>query len=90
MTDLYLLGYLFTIQMFTGTSADNVKHLQSSNGVIRSPDSNRDGLYDVNVDLLWIIEAPDGMIIRYTIQQALIWYSADCIEDALMVSSIAS
>ena len=59
-------------------------HLTTSPGVIISPDSNNDGLYDFNVDILWIVEAKKGEVIRYKLT-ALIRFSDNCQADGLKV-----
>ena len=69
----------------SGTNFDNIIYLSASHGLITSPDSDGNGLYDFNVDLLWIIEAPEGQIIRYQVQQALIRNSRACTSDGLRV-----
>ena len=63
--------------------------LTSSTGLITSPDSTGRGLYDDNVDILWIIEAPDGLIILFHIHFAQIRYSEECLQDALRVGGIS-
>ena len=69
----------------TGTKSDSLIHLKASQGVITSPDANDDGLYDLNVDILWIIEASDGEIIRFNVIFALIRLSDYCEPDGLKV-----
>ena len=60
-------------------------NLINSPGTVTSPDADRNGLYDLNIDLLWIIEAPEGQIIRYQLQSALIRNSVNCYRDGLKV-----
>ena len=69
-----------------GEGSAKVIYPPSGNGTIASPDLNEDGLYDFNVDYLWIIEVPDGRIIRYQLQEALIRNSPACLQDGLKVS----
>ena len=60
-------------------------NLTSSTGLITSPDTTGRGLYDDSVDVLWIIEAPGGLIILFHIHFAQIRYSDKCLQDALRV-----
>ena len=77
--------YLTATEIFSGIGPNSVTTLNSSPGMIKSPDTDGDGLYDYSVDLLWIIEAPDGYIIKYQIPAALIKNSAECHKDGLKV-----
>ena len=64
--------------------------LTSSTGRITSPDTTDRGLYDDNVDVLWIIEAPDGQIIQFHLVFTQIRDSPDCTDDGLRVSGFYS
>ena len=72
--------------------SDNIKTcgsvLSSSSGAIVSPDRNNDGLYDMEVDCLWIIVAPENQVIRHKIDQFLIEDASGCRKDVLRVSNI--
>ena len=62
--------------------------LHGSDGVIVPPDSNDDGLYDLNVDCLWTIVVSENGIIRHKIDEYSIEDSNECRKDALRVSEI--
>ena len=59
--------------------------IQESSGVIVSPDSNDDGLYDNNVNCHWTITVADDHVIRYTFTYFEVEYSEDCDKDVLWV-----
>ena len=59
--------------------------LTNSSGLIAAPDATGRGLYDENVDILWIIEAVNGQIIRFHLLFAQIRYSNNCFKDGLRV-----
>ena len=59
--------------------------LRSRTGVIVSPDYDQDGLYDFNVDCLWIVEAPENHVIRFHIHYVKIEPTPRCGKDVLMV-----
>ena len=65
--------------------ANSLINLTSSTGRIFSPDSTGRGKYDKNVDIIWIIEAPDGLIIRFHIHFIQIQSSSNCFRDGLRV-----
>ena len=81
---------IFTCVPKTEAKADSMITLTSSTGRITSPDTTGRGMYDDNVDVLWIIEAPDGLIIQFHLVFAQIRYSLDCVEDVLRVSGFYS
>ena len=72
-------------RLISGVDDNSVVILNTSPGTITSPDLDGDGLYDYNVDVLWILEASEGYIIQYTIQSALIAASYECYQDGLRV-----
>ena len=72
-------------RIISGVDDNSVVIVNTSPGTITSTDQDGDGLYDYNVDVLWILEAPEGYIIQYTIQSALISDSYDCYQDGLRV-----
>ena len=53
--------------------------------MISSPDRNEDGMYDNNVDIMWMIEAATMKLIRYQLLYVLIENSEDCQNDAVRV-----
>ena len=60
--------------------------VQNASGSIVAPDFDGDGLYDLNVDCLWTIAAPENYVIRYMIHFVKIEDSVSCHLDVLMVS----
>ena len=60
-------------------------------GSVTAPDFDDDGLYQINVDCLWTIQAPEGYVIRYVIEFFEIEEAAGsiCTLDALIVSLIS-
>ena len=68
-----------------GYDSAKIIYLNSGNGTISSPDIDGDGLYDFNVDNLWIVEVPEDKIIRYQVHEALIRISPACERDGLEV-----
>ena len=44
-----------------------IHELHSPTCSITPPDMNNDGLYDLNIDCLWVVVAPDDNVVRYTI-----------------------
>ena len=59
-------------------------------GSVTAPDFDGDGLYEINVDCIWTIHAPEDYVIRYVIQFFEIEEAAgsSCSLDTLMVSWI--
>ena len=82
---IYALYISLNTTILSGIGTDSVITLNSSPGTITSPDEDSNGLYDHNVDLLWIIEARDSYIIQYQIQALLITNSINCHRDGLTV-----
>ena len=70
---------------FLGTSQDSLILLTGSTGKISPPDRNADGIYDNNVDIMWLIEADTTKVIRYQISYVDIEYTQGCTADALVV-----
>ena len=68
-----------------GYDSAKIIYLNSGNGTISSPDIDGDGLYDFNVDYLWIVEVPKDQIIRYQVHEILIRISPACEQDGLEV-----
>ena len=62
--------------------------LESASGSVTPPDLDGDGSYDINVDCLWTVQAPEDYVIRYVIQFFEIEYHAGCGSDILMVSNV--
>ena len=77
-----------TLICVLGTSQDSLIILTHPTGVISSPDKNADGLYDNNVDIMWMIKAETTKVIRYQIMYIEIEASESCDHDALIVSFI--
>ena len=59
--------------------------LRSRTGVIVSPDYDQDGFYDLNVDCLWIVEAPEGHVIGFNLHFVNIEPTLHCEKDFLLV-----
>ena len=59
--------------------------LRSRTGVIVSPDYDQDGFYDLNVDCLWIVEAPEGHVIGFHLHFVHIEPTPYCLKDLLLV-----
>ena len=59
--------------------------MAGSTGVLSSPDRNADGMYDNNVDIMWMIEAATMKLIRYQLLYVEIENSEFCENDALRV-----
>lgn len=74
-----LLRFVDTVQECGGV-------VHSISGQISSPDSDGDGQYDTNVDCLWKIQAPEGQVIRFTLNEVNIEWSESCDKDFLAVS----
>ena len=53
--------------------------------MISSPDRNADGMYDNNVDILWMIEAATMNLIRYQLLYIEMEISEGCKNDAVRV-----
>ena len=53
--------------------------------MISSPDRNEDGMYDNNVDIMWMIEAATMKLIRYQLLYVEVEISEGCKNDALRV-----
>ena len=62
--------------------------LTNPTGMISSPDSNADGMYDNNVDIMWMVKAEETNVIRYQLMYIEIQDSDDCLRDALVVCII--
>ena len=59
--------------------------LQSTTGEIVAPDYDKDGLYDLNIDCLWTVEAPEDYLIQFHIHSVDIESTIGCIKDFLKV-----
>ena len=68
-----------------GTSHDSLIVLTDPVGMISSPDRNADGIYDNNVDIMWMIKAETTKVIRYQLMYVDIEPSDVCTRDALLV-----
>ena len=62
--------------------------LTNPTGMISSPDSNADGMYDNNVDIMWMFKAEETKVIRYQLMYIQIQNSDLCLRDALVVCII--
>ena len=82
---LLLIVINYSYNNISEIKADSIITLTSSPGRIIAPDSVSRGLYDDNVDKLWIIDAPEGQIILFHLHFAQIRYSVNCYEDGLRV-----
>ena len=71
-----------------GSSQDDLILLTSPTGGVSSPDKNSDGMYDNNIDMMWIIEATTMKLIRYQILYVEIENSDECSNDALRVCKL--
>ena len=81
----YEYFFCFCFFFFLGTSQDSLILLTGSTGKIRPPDRNADGIYDNNVDIMWLIEADTTKVIRCQISYVDIEYTQGCTADALVV-----
>ena len=78
--------YLYEINVFlTGTYQKCDEVLQNTTGIIVPPDYDRNGLYDPNVDCMWIVEAPGDHVIQFHIYFVDIESSTYCSKDLLQV-----
>ena len=58
---------------------------QSRTGFIVAPDFDNDGLYDLNVDCLWTVEAPGDHVIQFRLHFVYMESSVHCQKDLLQV-----
>ena len=59
--------------------------LRGRSGEIVPPDHDKDGLYDLNFDCLWIVEAPADYLIQFQIYFVDMESTIGCAKDFLKV-----
>ena len=59
--------------------------LQSTTGEIVAPDFDKDGLYDLNIDCLWTVEAPTDSLIQFRIYFVDMESTIGCTKDFMKV-----